>query len=44
MAVVKWKGKVYSFTLAWQLMLLTVIVLLACGVPLIRAARTFFAR
>ena len=42
MAVVKWKGKVYSFTLAWQLVLLTVIVLLAFGAPLIRTAQALF--
>ena len=29
MAIIKWKGKIYSFTIAWPLILLAFITLLA---------------
>jgi len=44
MAIIKWKGKVYSFTVAWPLILLTFFILIILIVPLIRALREFFAR
>ena len=43
MAIIKWKGNIYSFTVAWPLILLGFIVAIALSVPLISAIRDFFA-
>ena len=44
MAIIKWKGRVYSFTVAWPLILVTLVLIVVLSIPLVRAIREFVAR
>ena len=44
MAIIKWKGKVYSFTVAWLVILVALVLIVVLSIPLIRAIREFLAR
>jgi hypothetical protein len=45
MAIIKWRGRVYSFSIAWGLIPLAIVVFLtAVFFPFIDAIRAFFAR
>lgn len=44
MAIIKWKGRIYSFTVAWPLILVTLVLIAVLSISLIRALREFVAR
>ena len=44
MAIIKWKGKVCSFTVAWPLILIIIMMFVVLSIPLIIAIQGFFAR
>ena len=43
MFVVKWKGKVYTISIAWPVVLLTIAVLLLLSLPLLQRVRDLLA-
>jgi hypothetical protein len=44
MAIVKWKGKVYSITVAWPLMLFGFAVSVGLAIVILGTAREFLGR
>jgi hypothetical protein len=43
MFVVKWKGKVYTVSIAWPVVLLAIAVLFLLSLPLVQWVRDLFA-
>ena len=43
MFVIKWKGKVYTISIAWPVVLLTLVVLFLLSLPLLQRVRDLFA-
>ncbi len=44
MAIIKWKGRLYSFTVAWPLILVILVLIAVLSIPLVKALREFVGR